>query len=290
MIVDDEVWFSPRPFWFVSPELLAGVLRAEIEAVTQVLARYPELPKLFDDPEATVPQRRACFSLLAHRRLMDLVYATFSERYEQSPSLGDAESDVIRRTHNVVLDDAPAWVLEMNQVIERLPSRIAGALPEPLRAGGFDSNNAVQMYAIESAKNALSTVEQIQTLIQGVLDQQLRRLEQRWGPITLMNQPAQTQLGKVPVGEANPPIGTDGLGQKIVDFSRYLEDSGLTDKQRLAFSLKFEYELGLIEIASRMRIHHSTADEHIKTAQKKINEVHSREKRLKARAKHGPEF
>ena len=73
------------------------------------------------------------------------------------------------------------------------------------------------------------------------------------------------------------PSGTEGLVQKKNDLSEYMY--GLTEKQRLAFSLKYEYGLGLTEVASRMGINHKTADEHIKAASKKIEQARSREKR-----------
>jgi len=80
------------------------------------------------------------------------------------------------------------------------------------------------------------------------------------------------------------PKGTEGLVQKQSDLSKYMD--GLTEKQRLAFSLKFEYGLGLTEIASRMGINHKTADEHIKAAAKKIEQARSSEKRSTHRSKH----
>ena len=175
-----EALFPPCPFWFASEELLTDILRNEVHAVTQLLTKYFNLCDLFDVPEATVPQRAACFELLAHRKLMEIIYETFTQRYEESPSLGKAETDALRETNNLVSADAPFWVLEMNQVIELLPVHISSALPEALQVAGFDSNNAAQMKAIESAKKTLSNVDQFQALINQVLDQQLKRLQQRW--------------------------------------------------------------------------------------------------------------
>jgi hypothetical protein len=168
------------PFSFASTELLTNVLRAEISTITQLLAKHPDLRNLFDAPEATVPQRAACFALLAHRKLIEMIYDKFAARYEDSPSLSDAESDTLNRTHGLVAPDAPIWVQEMHQVVERLPAHIYTSLPESLRIGGFNPDNAEQMQAIQSAKKTLSTVEQIQTLNERVLDQQLQRLERRW--------------------------------------------------------------------------------------------------------------
>ena len=80
--------------------------------------------------------------------------------------------------------------------------------------------------------------------------------------------------------------GTVGLGQKKADLSRYMH--GLTDKQQLAASLKWEYELGLTEIASRMGLDRKTAYEHIEAAQRKIDQARSNEKRS-SRTKSTPE-
>ena len=75
--------------------------------------------------------------------------------------------------------------------------------------------------------------------------------------------------------------GTEGLGRKVSDFSKYMD--GLTEKQQLAFSLRLEYRLPLTEVASRMGIDRKTAYEHFLAASKKIDETRSNEKR---RAKH----
>ena len=80
--------------------------------------------------------------------------------------------------------------------------------------------------------------------------------------------------------------GFAGLGQKNNDLSRYIHK--LTDKQQMAFSLKYEYELGLAEIASRMGVDRKTAYEHIEAANRKIRQVQSNENR-KARRSNVPE-
>jgi predicted DNA-binding protein (UPF0251 family) len=275
--------YEPRPFWFASEELLADVLRAEMNAATQLLAKYPDLPNLFDVPDATVPQRTACFSLLAHGKLVDMIDETFVGRYEESPSLGDEELNAYRRTRNLVAPDAPAWVLEINEIVELLPWRISDALPEPLRKGGFDPKNSAEVETIESSAKTLSSVEQIQALTGGVIDQQLHRLEQRWSTaVVQVRGPDERTVSKRPLK------GTEGLGPKTSDLSRYMDN--LTEKQRLAFSLRLEYELGLTEIASRMGINRKTADEHIKAAQKKVEQGRSSEKSKARRAKNLPEF
>lgn len=70
--------------------------------------------------------------------------------------------------------------------------------------------------------------------------------------------------------------GVEGLTRKA-DLSRYTHN--LTEKQRLAFSLKYEYGLGPTEIASRMGIDRKTLSEHLEAANKKIQEDRSFEKR-----------
>lgn len=175
---------SDNPFWFASRELLTDFLRDEIHVVTQLFAKYPNLSEFFDLPEATVPQRAACFELLAHRALMDTIYERFAGLWEQSPSLGDEEENVLKRTQNLFAADAPAWVLELNEVAELLPSRVYDALPAPLQRGGFNHDNAEEIKVIHSAMETLEKVEQIQGLIARVLDLQLRRLEGRWSAAT----------------------------------------------------------------------------------------------------------
>jgi DNA-directed RNA polymerase specialized sigma24 family protein len=80
--------------------------------------------------------------------------------------------------------------------------------------------------------------------------------------------------------------GVEGL-QKKTDLSQYLDT--LTERQQLAFSLKYEYELGLSEIAFRMEIDRKTAYEHIQAAEKKVGHARSSEKRKRNHAKSEPE-
>jgi DNA-directed RNA polymerase specialized sigma24 family protein len=55
--------------------------------------------------------------------------------------------------------------------------------------------------------------------------------------------------------------------------------NNLTEKQQQAFSLKFEYELGLAEIALRMGLDRKTVYEHIEAAKRRIDQARSNEKR-----------
>lgn len=180
MIEDYEDLFVPRPFWFVKAELLRNLCYAEIDAVGQLFAKFPDLRKLFDAPEPTIPQRKACFELLAHRKIIDIIYETIDQQYEQSPVLSDEQSRTLTHSQNLVSRDAPAWVLETNEVAELLPSRIHRALPESLHEESFYRRDPAKDEAARLAANTLSTVEQIQFLTNGVIEQQVRRLETRW--------------------------------------------------------------------------------------------------------------
>lgn len=189
MFEDDDYLPSPLPFWFASSELLVDLYRAELTEMSRLLSENLELPRLFDAPEATPVQRSACFVLLAHRKLAETAEETLLGRQEQPPSLGDVESNALYR--NLVASDAPEWVLEMNRLVALLPFRILEILPEPLRRQGFDrSDDSAQLEAMQS----FSTVKQIQTFTEGVLDQQLQRLMARWSPsIANINQPRPDQ-------------------------------------------------------------------------------------------------
>lgn len=86
--------------------------------------------------------------------------------------------------------------------------------------------------------------------------------------------------------KARQPKGFERLGPKKADFSRYMHN--MTEKQQLAFSLKYEYGLGPTEIASRMGIDRKTLHEHLAAANKKIDEDRSLEKRKINRSKSSP--
>jgi len=88
-------------------------------------------------------------------------------------------------------------------------------------------------------------------------------------------------------GSKRPLKGVEGLGPKQADLSQYTHK--LTEKQQLAFSLKYEYGLGPAEIASRMELDRKTVYEHLAAAERKIDQVRSTEKRKGNRAKGTPE-
>ena len=81
--------------------------------------------------------------------------------------------------------------------------------------------------------------------------------------------------------------GIDGLARKA-DLSRYKQ--GLTKKQELAFSLKYEYQVRPAEIAARMGIDRKTVTEHIEAANRRIKQLHSNERGKANRAKKTPDL
>src|ERR1700722_1740193 len=81
--------------------------------------------------------------------------------------------------------------------------------------------------------------------------------------------------------------GIKGLTLRA-DLSQFKQ--GLTEKQELAFSLKYEYQVGPAELAARMGIDRKTAHEHIKAVDRKIGQLRSSEKRKANRARTKPDF
>lgn len=271
------------PFWFASVELLTNLFHSEVAAIIDLFAKHRDLRKLFDSPEATVSQRTVCFELLVHRKMVDMIDDDLVGRYEESLVLSDEEVRALRDSQGLVTSDAPAWALEMNEVVEWLPVRIRGSLPEPLRTEGWYRNDPAKDEAVLSGAKALDTIEQIQELTARVSDDQLRRLKERWlAAVRQAGQPGEPE----PKKPKHWLKGVKGLTRKR-DMSRYMH--GLTDKQQLALSLKLEYELPLWEIASRMGVDRKTAYDHIKAAERNIDYGRSNEQRQINRGKHQPE-
>ena len=190
MFADYEDFSVTSPFWFADSELLAIVLRTEIKAIMQLFAKYPVLDKLFDVAEVTIPQRTACFELLAHRKVIEIIDETVEGRYQRSPVLSNEESIALARSQRLVAPDAPAWVLEIDRVAESLLFSIYHTLPEPLRNEVAYRTDPAKSEAVHLATKTLSTVEQIQALIARVFDEQLQRLSERWATMPII--PSQT--------------------------------------------------------------------------------------------------
>jgi hypothetical protein len=196
MFSDDEYVFAPQPFWFASSELSADLMRAELNTIHQLLAEHADFRKLLDSPEATSAERKACFALLAHRKLFQLIDEQRVSMYDDPFSLDERELHALSRTSNLVAGDEPGWVREMNEVVERLPPRILAALPEPLHSQSFNTGNPEQDEASRSAAMTLSTVERIQALTERVIDEQWRRFAGRWPTPVVSQAPPMQSNGK----------------------------------------------------------------------------------------------
>jgi hypothetical protein len=259
----------PQPFWFVEIDLLADLLRAELTKLTTIRDRHTNLHGFFESPDATKSQRKVCFLVLAHGKVLEIISELFASRYEPSPQLSEEHSRILLWVSSLVASDAPDWVLETNRVADRLPEHLKDALPEPLRAESYNTNDPVRMTAIESAVKVLNTLESLRSLIERVTERQFRRLSLRWAP-------------KV----KNPKHwlqGTQGLRRKPDSFSRYSDN--LTDKQQLAATLRWTHDLGLTEVAARMGVSRKTVAGHLEAATRKMNQSGSNEKRRRGSAK-----
>jgi DNA-binding CsgD family transcriptional regulator len=268
---------GPQPFWFVGSELLADLLHAELTKVNVLGRQDANLSGLFDTPGATELQRKLCFAVLAHGKVLEIISELFASRYEPGPQLSDENSKAFTLTSGLVTSDAPDWVLEMDRFIDRLPVHLKDALPDALQAESYNANDSTQISSIESAIKTLDSVESLQTWIEEVLDTQFQRLSRRWTPVT-------TEIESENPKSQKPRRwlkGTEGLKRKA-DLSRYWH--GLTQKQELAASLKWEYGLRVSEIAVRMGIDRSTVAEHLDAANKKIKEHRSNDSRKAHRA------
>jgi hypothetical protein len=175
-------------FWFVSSELLMDLLKAEFRVVGRLLADNPQLERWCDYSATPTEQRKICFAVVAHGKVMDHISETIASRYEQG-SVSDEESKMWQLISNLIALDAPEWARGMNDFAQLMPSHIFAALPESLRAERFDENSRQQRDAIETH----CTLEHLQTFIQAVLDQQASRLETRWR-LTSLDQAQLTHL------------------------------------------------------------------------------------------------
>jgi DNA-binding CsgD family transcriptional regulator len=78
----------------------------------------------------------------------------------------------------------------------------------------------------------------------------------------------------------------EGLPAKKQDLGRYFH--GLTDRQHDCASLKWEHGLSDLDIARRLGLHHSTIQEHLEAARKRMEAARNSEKKQKVSAKFKP--
>lgn len=181
---------DPDPFWFIDTELLIKIWRAEVNAITLLCAKYPNFPELFDAPDASIPQRTACFRLLTRRKCLDMLEESNASRINEPFPLSNEDASALGCSQNLVAPDAPAWAREIKEISDLLPFRIVESLPEPLRREGFNRKDDAENEALRLAVAALSTIEQVQAVTDRVFNEQLRRLKKRWlAPVAQAKKP-----------------------------------------------------------------------------------------------------
>jgi hypothetical protein len=171
-----------EPFRFLTSQLSEELLRGEFETFKRILELHPEFRTLFDSAEATMLERNTCFTLLAHRRVMDILSDMFAARYERTAVLNNDDINLVHSTDNLVPADGPHWVLEIERVVDQLPSHLLDSLPLLLKLQfqSFNQDDKAQLDAFDSAAKNLGSVEQLQVFVEGVLDQQWDRLKRHW--------------------------------------------------------------------------------------------------------------
>jgi hypothetical protein len=186
---DDLQFFEPMPFWFIDLELAAELMEAELAKISALAQRDPQIRSAFDSGIASSSQRQSCFELLAHRKVVEIVGECFLQRHVQHPELSKEQSNAVTFSNDLVNSDAPDWVLQMTRTVDRLAVHLRDALPSALHIEGY-SNDPFRTEAIQSAKDTLSTVEEVQNFIEKVLTQQFERLAGRWSiPSTTERRP-----------------------------------------------------------------------------------------------------
>jgi hypothetical protein len=170
---------DPMTFWFVDLEIAAELMRAEFARINALAKRDPQIRSVLDSDTASSSQRQLCFELLAHRKVLEIVEECFVQRHLQPPALGEEESIAATFSNNLVIGDAPDWVLQMTRTVDRLAVHLRDALPAALQIEGY-SDDPLRIEAIQSARDTLNTVEEVQNFIEKVLTQQFGRIAGRW--------------------------------------------------------------------------------------------------------------
>ena len=108
----------------------------------------------------------------------------------------------------------------------------------------------------------------------------LRRNAQRTSPLTSVKQPANGNHPTHTATESRAETAPRDL-VKVDDFDRYFDEAKLTDKQREAASLRWEYGLPVAEIAAKLNLHRTSVDGRIVGAQRKMNAVSGLQQRMR---------
>ncbi len=173
---------------------------------------------------------------------------------------------------------APAWLFQVS---------IAHVGVGPLKTRNVPANDSEERLGVAHTRLLLKGARRVflwelVAAIETVRNEEIAAA----GAIPAATSVAQSEESTKREGSKRQPKGTEGLVRKA-DLSEYMH--GMTDKQQMAFSLKYEYGLGTAEIASRMGLDRKTVYEHIEAAEKKIKWNRSFEKRKADRAKVNPD-
>lgn len=76
-----------------------------------------------------------------------------------------------------------------------------------------------------------------------------------------------------PTPAARHAANLNALPPKAADFSTWMDEAALTEKQRECFSLRKEYQLPKAQIARRLGISRPVVAAHIESAERKINQA-----------------
>ena len=130
------------PIWAVSDEFLGSLWLKHIRRLAQAIADHPELPQLFELPEATPEQRRLCFGLLAWREFLNLLAAEFFDRNDDPPSFqaeADAHLELFSQSDRFtvcggwVTTYSPDWAVRADRAARDLPFALMAEMPEWVR-------------------------------------------------------------------------------------------------------------------------------------------------------------
>jgi DNA-binding CsgD family transcriptional regulator len=87
---------------------------------------------------------------------------------------------------------------------------------------------------------------------------------------------------------AGQPMGLADLPPRQGDFSRYIDNANLTQRQRECVSFEWEYGLNNTQIARRLGLNRSTVQEHLSRARSKMERAKAKERAARTRARTYP--
>lgn len=186
----------------------------------------------------------------ADQSKMSLLEEQYRTRYQLAPTF-DIRRDIIFEILDHCFDDAVGWGWFQEEY-----QRLFDASPEARDLWPALRKQEERDFAVRTMLQAIGTNTDIST----------------------------SQKSKQ--GTAPEPKGFDGLGQKKMDLSQYLDIPGLSERQRDCLSMKLEYGLPVAQIARRLGLNRRTVDEHIAAGGKRLRRDQRWQQRAKRRALH----